>query len=110
MAMVIYEYKCTDCFTSSDSTMQFYLQLERIACEFCLSSGHPQPFSQIDTPNRSYKNHKVTSSNVSQEHLEFLGELKKNENVVIKQSDKCKGLVLMDKCDYLNKSHAILSD
>ena len=59
---------------------------------------------------RSYKNHKVTSSNVSQKQLEFLDELKKNENIVIKQSDKCKGLVLMDKCDYLNKSHAILSD
>ena len=28
----------------------------------------------------------------------------------MKLSDKCKGLVLMDKADYLNKSHAILKE
>ena len=37
-------------------------------------------------------------------------ELENNEQVIIKQSDKCKGLVIMDKSDYVDKSNAILND
>ena len=59
---------------------------------------------------RSYKNHNVTESNTSEEQLQFLDELQKNEDVVVKQSDKCKGLVILDKSDYVDKSHAILND
>ena len=46
---------------------------------------------------KSYQSHKITQSNVSSEQVKFLDELKKNDDVVIKQNDKCKGLVLMDK-------------
>ena len=59
---------------------------------------------------KSYQSHKITQSNVSSEQVKFLDELKKNDDVVIKQSDKCKGLVLMDKTVYLDKSQAILRD
>ena len=59
---------------------------------------------------KSYKSHNVTRNNVTQKQQQFLHELQKNNNVVIKQSDKCKGLVILDKIDYLNKSQAILND
>ena len=59
---------------------------------------------------KTYKNHNVVESNVSKEQMDFIDKLQKNEDVVVKQSDKCKGLVLMDKTEYLNKSHVILND
>ena len=59
---------------------------------------------------KSYKNHNVVKSNVTQKQLKFLDGLKKDGNVVVKQSDKCKGLVIMDKTDYLKKSETILKD
>ena len=60
-AMVIDDNKCTDNYTSSDGTMQFYL----IACELCVSSGHPQPFSQIDTPEQFPLNMKYLPINIT---------------------------------------------
>ena len=59
---------------------------------------------------KSYSSHNVTKSNVSREQLNFVDELKKNKDVVVKQSDKCKGLVILDKSDYVDKSRTILND
>ena len=47
---------------------------------------------------------------MSDEQLEFLNNAKKNDDVIFKQSDKCKGFVIMDRNEYLGKSHAILED
>ena len=58
----------------------------------------------------SYKSYNVKESNVSEEQLQFLDELKKNEDVVIKRRDKCKGLVILYKSDYVDKSRSILND
>ena len=48
--------------------------------------------------------------NTTEEERRGLNELKKNENVVVKPSDKCKGLVILDKAAYVNKVHDILDD
>ena len=45
---------------------------------------------------------------MSDEQSEFLKNVHKNDDVIFKQSDKCKGFVIMDRDDYLTKSHAIL--
>ena len=59
---------------------------------------------------KSYASHNTKETNASKEQLQFLDKLRSNEDVVIKQSDKCKGLVILDKSDYLDKSHTILDD
>ena len=42
----------------------------------------------------TYKNHRQTTSNTTEEERMSLKELKMNESVIIKPSDKCKGLVI----------------
>ena len=59
---------------------------------------------------KTYKNHTISKYNVSDGERQFLTTLKKNEDVVIKQSDKCKGFVIMDKNMYLEKAQDILGD
>ena len=59
---------------------------------------------------KTYKNHKVVKNNVSEDERQFLSTLKKNDDVVIKQSDKCKGFVIMNKSAYLDKAQDILGD
>ena len=44
MAIVIDEYKYTDSYTSSDSTMQFYLKLKRKHASSALAPGTPNHF------------------------------------------------------------------
>ena len=59
---------------------------------------------------KTYKSHKVDNSNVSDDQSDFLKNVHKNDDVIFKQSDKCKGFVIMDRDDYLTKSHTILDD
>ena len=59
---------------------------------------------------KTYKSHNIVNSNVSNDDRQFLRTLQKNDDVVIKQSDKCKGFVIMDKSTYLDKAQEILGD
>ena len=59
---------------------------------------------------KTYINHKVVKSNVSDNERHFLRELKKNNEVVVKQSDKGKGFVILDRNTYLEKAQDILGD
>ena len=58
----------------------------------------------------TYKNHTETEQNTTEEERKALNELKKNENVIVKPSDKCKGLVILDKTSYVQKVRNILDD
>ena len=40
---------------------------------------------------RTYKNHKVEGANVTDEECEFIDDLARNDNIIVKPSDKCKG-------------------
>ena len=57
-----------------------------------------------------YRNHRVTVSNVLPEQEKALKELSLNSDVIVKPSDKCKGLVIMDKGEYVDKALGILAD
>ena len=59
---------------------------------------------------KTYQSHNIVNSNVSNDDRQFLRTLQKNDDVVIKQSDKCKGFVIMDKSTYLDKAQEILGD
>ena len=59
---------------------------------------------------RVYKNHKTAQSNATQEQIDLVTELARNQDIVVKQSDKCKGLVVLDKEDYQRKVENILGD
>lgn len=59
---------------------------------------------------RVYKSHRTSSANVTTEEKQFIKELSQNKDVIIKQSDKCKGLVLLDREQYKDKVESILSD
>lgn len=59
---------------------------------------------------KTYVNHNLTETNVSDKERQFLKELGNNDRVVIKQSDKCKGLVVMDRDTYVGKAQDILND
>ena len=59
---------------------------------------------------RIYKGHKLKDSNISQDEAQFVKGLSKNEDVIVKQSDKCKGFVLIDRDTYKSKAEVILND
>ena len=59
---------------------------------------------------RIYKQHGDSAGNVNKRELDGLERLRKNDDIVIKPSDKCKGLVIMDKSDYVSKANHILDD
>ena len=49
-----------------------------------------------------------TETNISKEQREELDSLSKNENIIVKRSDKCKSIVIMNKEEYVEKSEAIV--
>ena len=57
----------------------------------------------------AYKNHNATTQNHSGAQLDALKQLSKNRDVVVKPSDKCKGLVLLNATDYVRKIEATTS-
>ena len=58
-----------------------------------------------------YSHHRQTTDhNHTKDDLSRLTELQKDDNVIVKRSDKCKGLVLMNKNDYVQKTEAIVKD
>ena len=59
---------------------------------------------------RTYKSHRTSECNVTSQERQFLKELQKNDDIIIKQSDKCKGFVVMDRTAYVEKVHNILGD
>ena len=59
---------------------------------------------------RTYKNHKVSEENVDSQQRKFVKDLANNDNVIIKQSDKCKGFVILDRAAYVDKAKAMLED
>ena len=46
---------------------------------------------------------------LDREHLAALRDLRRNENIVISKPDKCNGVVILDKDDYVEKMADILS-
>ena len=58
----------------------------------------------------AYKNHRSAAANHTSSQLKALRELSHNTDVVIKPSDKCKGLVLLNTTEYEHKISAITSD
>ena len=59
---------------------------------------------------RIYRQHNDSDRNVTEAELAGLEDLRKKDDIVIKVSDKCKGLIILDKSDYVNKSKVILDD
>ena len=58
----------------------------------------------------AYKSHKKESANHSQCQANELKNLKKDPDIIIKPSDKCKeGLVILDKADYIAKADTIFT-
>ena len=60
----------------------------------------------------SYKEFKknVPKNSLSEEELSALKSLSEDKNIIISRPDKGNGVVLMDKSDYKEKMHTILSD
>ena len=56
-----------------------------------------------------YKNQQSSKANIQPEEEEALKKLAHDENLIVKPSDKCKGLVVMDKVTYVEKALNVLS-
>ena len=59
---------------------------------------------------RTYRNHKVSEQNVNVDQRKFIKDLANNNEIIVKQSDKCKGLVILDRPSYMDKAKAMLED
>ena len=61
---------------------------------------------------QKYANQKLdkTGFPLHREHMEVIGELKRNTELVITKPDKGNGVVLLNRCDYVQKMESILSD
>ena len=57
----------------------------------------------------TFKNHRSDQPNHTKKQKTELMNLKKNDNVIVKPSDKCKGLIILDKRDYIHKADEITS-
>ena len=58
----------------------------------------------------AYKSHKAKSPNHTKEEKMALENARKNNSVIFKQSDKCKGMVLMSKETYVDKAKDIVKE
>ena len=47
---------------------------------------------------------------LTKKHKGALRELKNNKDIIISRPDKGSGVVIMSKCDYINKLHSIMDD
>ena len=56
-----------------------------------------------------YRGAKKTNPNHTSTQSRELQNLKEDENMIVKKSDKCKSLVVMDKVDYIEKAETIVS-
>ena len=56
-----------------------------------------------------YKCHQNSAPNASREERDALKTLREDDSLTIKPSDKCKGFVIMDKQDYIDKAKTINS-
>ena len=52
----------------------------------------------------------MSDKNVNADQLAFIRDLANNDNIVIKESDKCKGFVILDKPVYIDKAKDMLDD
>ena len=59
---------------------------------------------------RLYSYHQTNQRNHTKKDMSALTELQKDETVIVKRSDKCKGFVLMNKSEYIEKTEAIVKD
>ena len=57
-----------------------------------------------------YRCHKSEASNISRDEQEALQSLKGRDDIIIKPSDKCKGFVILNKEEYVEKAKSVLSD
>ena len=57
-----------------------------------------------------YKNHTPLNVNTTEEERQELRKLKESDSLIVKPSDKCKGLVILNKTDYVEKAKEILQD
>ena len=55
----------------------------------------------------TFKNHKSGPSNHTKKQKNELKDLKNNDNIIVKPSDKCKGIVILDRTDYIAKADSI---
>ena len=60
------------------------------------------PTSGIYSPNRY--------SNLNKEELDCLKVLSNNENIIILESDKGNTIVILNRCDYVDRMKELLSD
>ena len=84
---------------------------------FLPTQGHQAPkadpaseldFSQLKRKVlATYKSHKPVVRNHSRAQRTEIKKLKENEEIVIKPSDKCKGIIILDKTDYITKAEQI---
>ena len=56
------------------------------------------------------KNAKPPSSNISKQEITALVELKQQNDIMILPADKGRSVVVMDKCEYVNKARELLQD
>ena len=65
-----------------------------------------------DCPLWSFKlyNEKGSVSSLNKNEIFALKTLSKNKDLIIKKSDQCNSIVLINKSDYLDKMYNILSD
>ena len=58
----------------------------------------------------AYKTHKTKTTNHTREEKQALERARNDSSVIFKQSDKCKGLVVMSKHTYIDKAQSIVSE
>ena len=58
----------------------------------------------------NFKPHKVFSPLFSKSDIALLRDLSKDKNIIICRPDKGRGVVILNRCDYKEKMHHILSD
>ena len=60
---------------------------------------------------KAYKNHRSsTKANHSTDDIGRLKTIQEDKTIIVKKSDKCKGLVLMSKDDYIDKAEKIIGE
>ena len=96
------------------SFVDHYLHYEKLLLQLSKSKLNSEQFEEVASKVRSLAQegfkYNPSKNNNFKLNLNVLDDLKKDKNIIVNKPDKGKGIVIMNKKDYVDKTNVILND
>ena len=95
---------------------KYFVAFEKLALTIktCAGEKYPDLMEQIRAVSKKYfynfKSYKVFSAIFNKQDLSILKDFSRNSDIIVTKPDKGKGVVIINKTDYINSMNTIVSD